>query len=101
MTATRLRLPARPASSLVANGSGHWLCRSVRTRVANTLAFLGSDLAPEGIQGVPEVQHGGTSSRRAGAAPDLQDGQGRRTVTSMVDEYQPKVEYGPTGGVHG
>ena len=39
--------------------------------------------------------------RRLVAAPDLQDGQGTTTVTSMVDDYEPKVEYGPTGGVHG
>jgi hypothetical protein len=36
-----------------------------------------------------------------GAAPDLQDGEGKRTVTSMVDDYDPKVEDDPPGGVLG
>ena len=34
-----------------------------------------------------------------GAVSDLQDGQARRTVTSMVDDYESKVEYDPREGV--
>jgi hypothetical protein len=42
---------------------------------------------------------GGRPQPPLGAVSDLQDGQARRTVTSMVDDYESKVEYDPREGV--